>query len=365
MSHLSARALNRSLIISANQRRVPLFGSFELTGRCNLSCAMCYVRKSAGDRQAMAAELSAARFIDITRQACEAGLFYLQLTGGEPFLRPDLFDIYHGVSDLGVKITLNSNGTLITPEIAHELGKRPPYIMPITLYGASRETYARLCGNADGFERTLEGIRLLLENKIPIRIHTTLTSANAGDLEGMYNITADFGLQLTAAGYTLAPREGVEACPFAVRLTPKERVFYKQRLAELQGAETRPKLKPVEDLHALIEEDSGAFSSGRKSAFECAAGNFSFVVFWDGRMASCLNLDEPSFVLPPEMPFEAAWERLKTMCDAVPVCEECARCDIKHICKPCPSLLKGETGTFTQKAPLLCEHAELLTDRSS
>ena len=119
----------------------PVNGTFELTSRCNLGCKMCYIRTRAGDRAMKASELTADQWLDLARQGVDAGMLFLLLTGGEVFLRPDFFEIYEPLTDMGLLITLFTNATLITERTADKLARRPPNRTEVTLYGATRETY--------------------------------------------------------------------------------------------------------------------------------------------------------------------------------------------------------------------------------
>jgi len=106
----------------ATVKKIPVSGTFSITPRCNLHCKMCYVcnpTEKVGD------ELSGEQWLDIAKQARDAGMLFLLITGGEPLLHRDFWDIYTGVKKLGLYITLNSNGTTITPEVADRLAKNP------------------------------------------------------------------------------------------------------------------------------------------------------------------------------------------------------------------------------------------------
>ena len=145
-------------------QRYPLSGTFEITARCNLSCEMCYVRidhkrmKELGGKERTTEE-----WIDMARQARDAGTISLLLTGGEPMLRPDFCEIYEEIAKMGFILTLYTNATMITPEIMKVLKKYPPHIIGITIYGASEDTYRRVCGNGEAYNRMLDGVQQLLK----------------------------------------------------------------------------------------------------------------------------------------------------------------------------------------------------------
>ena len=178
------------------QNHVPVSGTFELTPRCDLSCEMCSIRMSAEEEAAMGRELTADEWLALGRQAVDAGMVYLLLTGGEPLLRPDFLTIYSGLAEMGIMLTLNTNGTLIDERIVRCLERNPPEKVNVTLYGASGDTYQRVCGKASGYEAAIHGIRLLKEAKIPICINTTYTRHNASDMEDIVSFAKQHGIPI-------------------------------------------------------------------------------------------------------------------------------------------------------------------------
>ena len=122
---------------------LPIAGNFELTSKCNFNCRMCYVHD-----QNNVDELSAVEWVELGRQARDQGMVFLLLTGGEPFIRPDFKEIYTGLSELGLLITINTNGSLIDDKMLEFLVSRPPLRMNISLYACDDKVYTELCGRA-------------------------------------------------------------------------------------------------------------------------------------------------------------------------------------------------------------------------
>jgi MoaA/NifB/PqqE/SkfB family radical SAM enzyme len=124
-------------------RRIPLVGSLELTFRCNLRCVHCYV---AHGHQGIPGrkELTAGEIRAILEAVVDEGCFWLLLTGGEPLLRPDFLDIYTDAKRKGLIVTLFTNGTLLSPQIADSLAEWRPFVVEVTLYGRTQETYERM-----------------------------------------------------------------------------------------------------------------------------------------------------------------------------------------------------------------------------
>ena len=152
----------------ASRLHIPLSGTFELTPVCNMACRMCYVRMTKAQQEALHPLRTAEEWLELGKTAKDRGMLYLLLTGGEPFLRPDFREILSGLHRMGLIITINSNGTMIDEKAAEWLKETPPTRINITLYGASDETYGRLCGNPRGFTQVTKAVRLLKEAGITI-----------------------------------------------------------------------------------------------------------------------------------------------------------------------------------------------------
>ena len=121
------------LFSKASRLSIPLSGTFELSPVCNFSCRMCYVRKT--QKEVNASErrmLTKGDWISIAEQAKEQGMLYLLLTGGEPLLWPDFWELYEELVQMGFLVSINTNGSLIDEEAVKHFQKYPPNRINIT-----------------------------------------------------------------------------------------------------------------------------------------------------------------------------------------------------------------------------------------
>jgi len=351
--------LGNKLYKSAKLNRVPISGQFELTARCNLQCKMCYVCKSANDEEAIQRERTAAEWISLAKEAREAGMLYLLLTGGEVFLRKDFMEIYSEIARMGFHIEIYTNATMITPDIAKALGRIPPSKIGVTIYGASPETYEKVCGNANGFNLAMRGINLLLSEGITLWLKTTVIKDNVDDFDKIAEYADKRGIEFGTVNYISPRREGGGTCPEAQRLSPKELISFREHAnnyfskKSVQDSIPNPEICNVEEEPAEIHNKEMLFSKST-DAFNCAAGKCGFWVTWDGRMTPCALMDDP-YTLPFKNGFTRAWDDIQKLCFSIPVCTECQECSYKAQCMPCPARLKIETGFYNKSAPYLCE----------
>ncbi len=280
-------ALTEYMYRKATQRRIPLGGTFELTPLCNMNCRMCYIRLSKEEQEKQHALFPAEKWIQLGKDAAERGMLYLLITGGEPFSRPDLEDILTELHRIGLVISVNTNGTLIDERVISWLKNTPPARLNVTLYGASDETYGRLCRLPDGFTRVRKSIEKLREAGLSVKLNCSLTPYNVCDLEAMVNYAKDQKLILETTAYMFPPmRKSKDLVGTNDRFAPKE-AAYVTALAErlqygdekyLERMKTRSFALPSDIDETCLEQGEG---------IRCRAGKSSFWVTWDGRMLPC------------------------------------------------------------------------------
>ncbi len=203
-------------------RRVPLGGTLELTHRCNNRCRHCFNNLRSDDAPALGRELSTREVARILDEAAALGCVWVLLTGGETLLRPDFRDIYDHARGLGLLVTLFTNGTLVTPELADHLDRQRPFSVEITLYGATRETYERVTANPGSYDACLRGIRLLRERGLPLKLKSTVSTLNRHEIAAMKRLAEDdLGLPFRFDAL-LNPRCDGRPGPLALRLTAEE-----------------------------------------------------------------------------------------------------------------------------------------------
>ena len=179
---------------------LPIGGNFELTARCNFDCPMCYVHLSQADVNARGRELTAAQWIELARQARDRGMIFALLTGGEPFVRKDFFEIYHAMRRMGILVSINTNGSMLDGEIRRQLLEDPPHRLNISLYGGCRETYRSMCGQ-DAFGKVVENIRELKKAGVDVRINLSITPYNRQDLDKIYDIARELNVSPGPQGW--------------------------------------------------------------------------------------------------------------------------------------------------------------------
>jgi len=161
--------------------RYPLSCQWELTCRCNLRCVMCYT-DCFNRPEKVRNELPTDDILRIMDEIADAGCIELALTGGEPFARPDFFEIYDHAKARGFLVTLFTNGTLITEAIADRLAALPPHLIEISLHGLTEQTFELVTQGHGSYERCLKAIGLLRERTLPLLLKTTAMTVNKDEV---------------------------------------------------------------------------------------------------------------------------------------------------------------------------------------
>lgn len=210
----SASSVERALINRAKEKKVPINGSLELLPLCNMNCDMCYVRLSREEMEQKGRLRTADEWLEVGRQMKDAGALFLLLTGGEPLLFPDFKRLYLELRKMGFILTINTNGTLINEDWADFFGTYPPRRVNITLYGADEEDYKRLCHYPGGFQRTIQGIRLLREQGIDVKISFSVTKVVRHSMERVFSIGEELQVPVHIDPYMM-PAVRERSLPFS------------------------------------------------------------------------------------------------------------------------------------------------------
>ena len=348
----SSANIRRAMTIRCAHLGIPSTGIFELTPRCNLQCKMCYVRLTPEQMAPLGTELSAADWLRLGREAADSGMLFLLLTGGEPTLRPDFPEIYEGLTQMGLSISINTNGTLLTPKIRELWHRLPPAQVNVTLYGSCREDYTALCANGDAFDRVVEGLDWLQSEGILTHLNTTITPLNLHHWQEIEDFAKDRGLELRMTAYCFPParRSVCSSCTDFARLDPAT-------AGELIVRDIYTREGPAGILHRAVNIDTPIQNNcdlDLGEPMKCHAGRSQFWVNWNGSMSGCGMLNHPT-VYPSEAGFSAAWEQLRQEISGITLCPDCVTCPEQATCTNCAAVTYTETGRFSGKPEYLCQ----------
>lgn len=163
------------MILKADLRLV----AWEVTRRCNLSCLHCRASSELGPYPG---EMSTEEGRVLLEQIRRVGQPVVILTGGEPLLRSDIFELAAYGNALGLRMVMAINGSLLTPEIARELKQSGIQRISISLDGATAESHDHFRQVRGAYEGVLQGMEAAKTAGLEFQINTTVTRLNLEEL---------------------------------------------------------------------------------------------------------------------------------------------------------------------------------------
>lgn len=342
------------LHMKASSTKTPISGTFELSPLCNMDCKMCYIKVSKEKQESIARLRTKEEWIELAKKAKEKGLLFLLLTGGEPFLVKDFKELYIELHKMGFCISINSNGTMIDEDVIEWLKHYPPMRINMTLYGASDETYGRLCNNPKGFTQVTKALSLLKENNIQVKLNCSVTPYNKDDLKQMMDFADEHDLVIQATAYMFPPlRKDETKIGQNDRFTAEDAALYGAYINAYSNGFDRFKEYIESGQLALYDadDDCGVVEGDH---MRCRAGITSFWMTWEGKMLPCGMIPEGGLD-PWEVGFDEAWENAKNIVSEIKLPVKCAGCGKKDECRACAAMVYTETGTYDKVPQYRCE----------
>lgn len=339
------RDFSQSFHKRAVASNIPVAGEIELTRHCNLKCAHCYCPRDSNKKEMTFKEIC--RILD---EIVDSGCFWLLFTGGEPLIRPDFLNIYTYAKKKGFIISLFTNGTLITPEIADYLREWPPFLVEISLYGATQTTYEKITGVVGSHKKCLAGIEMLIERKVPLKLKTMAMTLNKHELSLMKMYAQERNLNFVLDPL-ITPRLDGSQQPCQLRIPPKEAM-------ELDLSDT----KRCEEWKKVYQKLWGA-PARTDMLYPCSLAMWSFHITAFGDLQACLMAQEPTFDLLKNK-FSKCWPELIRKFQALKSNEnnKCNTCELIASCGRCPAWAQLENGYPNTEISYTCQIAHLRLD---
>lgn len=178
-----------SLLEEVNQKAtamsIPLSAHLDITWLCNERCAHCYLDHNGND------EMSTAEIKDVIRQLEEAGTLFLSISGGEPLLRRDCFEILEYARERRFNVKLKTNAVMIGAREAARLKQFGIEQVQISIYSDRPEIHDAITKLPGSLRRSLEAIRRLKAEGVKVSITNVLMKQNAGSGKAVRMLAAE------------------------------------------------------------------------------------------------------------------------------------------------------------------------------
>ncbi|MCD7809257.1 MAG: radical SAM protein [Erysipelotrichaceae bacterium] len=349
-----ATTVERMLIKRAENNKIPINGSIELLPLCNMNCDMCYVRLSQSEMESQGRLRTVDEWISIAHEMKDAGTLFLLLTGGEPLLYPGFKELYLALKELGMVITINTNGTLIDEEWAQFFGKHKPRRINITLYGSNNDTYYQLCHYLNGYDKATNGIKLLKKYHVDVKISSSITKANKDEIRDMIHLGDELDIPVRCDTYMMpAVRERSRPYDKQSRLSPSDAA--KARVIALKHEMKDELFK--EYIHQSIYEIEHILPCNEENHMKCHAGKCSFTINWQGQMRPCVIMSYPRIDVF-ENGFMNSWKYVVEETSKIVLSNKCNTCNLRTICRTCAASALLEEGSYNKEPKYMCEYSE-------
>jgi len=172
------------------EKYIPKWIAWESTRRCNLSCVHC---RCSSDLDADKGDFSTEEAYKMIDDICEVSKPVMVLSGGEPLMRPDLFDIARYGTSKGLRMCIATNGTLVTDAVCAEMISADIKMVSLSLDGSTAEIHDdfRQCPGA--FEGVKRAAETLTRNGIKFLINSSFTKRNQHDIANTFRVAKELG----------------------------------------------------------------------------------------------------------------------------------------------------------------------------
>lgn len=305
------------MFAKAYELEIPVSASLELLDMCNLKCEHCYL-PTHNDWG-----LTTKQVKEIVDEMKKVGVLNVTLTGGEIFVRKDIFDIVEYIRKLNMRVFLLTNATLLSEESIIKLKKMNVAQVSTSLFSMNPEIHDSITGVAGSWEKLMKNLELLSKNGLTVQVKTPLMNKNKYDY--------------------IAIQEYCKQNHFAYK--------YSARIFSKNDGDNTPKDMRImyEDLHSIIKDyDQNEGEELFKSDVTCGALRYNFSVNKHGDVFPCIsypvcvgNVFEKSL---SDIWNSEEYRRIRNIKKSD--VEDCKTCDLKAYCKRCPAMAYRDQGDF-------------------
>ena len=332
--------------------------AWETTRNCNLSCQHCRASATMGP---YSGELDTEAGFRLLDQIAEVAKPIIILTGGEPLLRDDIYELAKHGDQLGLRMVMAPNGTLITPEHAQKMADAGIQRISVSIDCATREKHDAFRGQEGAYDGALNGIAMVKAVGIPFQINTTVTKTNLEEIPKILSLAEELGavahhiflLVPTGRGKYIVDQE-IDAQEYEETLN----WFYDQReKTPLQlKATCAPHYYRILRQRARQEGKTVSFESHGLDAVTrgCLAGTGFCFISHRGIVQPCGYLQTPCGDVT-QASFADIWRNSEVFQNLRRIDDykgKCGACEYRKVCGGCRARAFEATGDYLKEEPL-------------
>ncbi|HEX7445131.1 MAG TPA: radical SAM protein [Methanothrix sp.] len=314
-----------------------LIVAWETTAACNLSCRYC---RACATPSPDPDELSLEEALAFLGSIAPLQPMLI-LSGGEPLLRPDLFQIIRHAVSLGLRVSLASNGTLITPEVADKIAAAGVSRVSISLDGASAEKHDQSRGPGT-FCSALNGMENLRGN-VDFQVNFTVTKKNESEISNIFDLAEKVGAKALHFFFLVPTGRGQEEDQISPE-RQEERLMQIDRERAQRGIDVQVTCAPQYARLAKpgIGRGKGGCLAGKNFVFVSRRGDVYPCGYFPLRVG---NIRDQNFVEIWENSPELLALRERKLEG------KCGRCSFTRVCGGCRARAYARTGNYLESDP--------------
>lgn len=337
--------------------KAPRIVAWEITRSCNLACAHC---RASAHCEPYPGELTLEECKQVMDDIASITDPILILTGGEPLMRADIWDIIDYAHDVGLHPVIGTNGTLITNEVAARIAEHGIPRVSVSLDFPTAEGQDAFRGAQGAFDQAIRGIRNLRAHGVGVQVNSTITKANNDLVDDLHDLAVaedaaafhPFLLVPTGRGedlvhLELTPDEYEEVLTWAYRcqkdsplhFKPTDAPQYYRIIRQMSAAEGREVNRETYGMEAMTRGCLG----GITFVFISHVGDVQPCGYFDMQLGNV-----------KETPFPEIWESSPVFADLRDFSRlrgKCGACEFKGVCGGCRARALAATGDYLAEEP--------------
>jgi AdoMet-dependent heme synthase len=341
---------------ATEEKYLPLVISWNMTLRCNLKCAHCYI--NAEGPKTTTEELSTDAAKMLIHQITEVSKPLLILSGGEPLLREDIYEIIKYGADRGLRMGMGSNGMLIDDEVAKKLKEAGMWTVAISLDSNIPEHHDKFRGVEGCWQHAVDAIKALKKAGIQVQVNCTVTQQNYDEVDDVMALAENLGVENFHLFFLVPTGRGTDI----EDITPQ---MYEDMITNTLAKTTKYKLnvKPsCAPQFMRVAKEQGVDMS--RWVRGCMAGLYYCRIYPSGEVTPCPYMPV-SLGNIREKSFKDIWfnsEVFQSLRDFDQLKGKCGVCEHNSICGGCRARAYGVTTEQMDFCGALHEPTEMKGD---
>jgi heme b synthase len=350
----------------------PKWIAWEVTGRCNLNCIHC---RTSASMSAGKGDFSTNQAFHILNDIASNYNPVIVLSGGEPLLRKDLFEIAKHGTELGLRMCIATNGTLITDRTCERIRDAQIKMVSLSLDGSTAEIHDNFRNQKGAFKGIIRAAKLLRKHEIPFLINSSFTKRNQADIGNVFKLAKGLGAKAWYMFMIVPTGRGKDLMEELISKEDYEEIlkWHYQMEKDEDQILMRPTCAPqYYRIYRQMAKKEGIDFKHRSLSFStggakgCIAGQLICLIDQHGNVQPCSYFPRYAGNIM-KTPFKEIWEKSKlflTLRDFKRYQGKCGVCEYLSVCGGCRARADSVYGNYLKEEPF-CNYIPLKLRRRS